>query len=140
MMWIPTIIKIIEITIALIAFIVVMYKEFGIKNSLTYEATFAGTSVDVETGKQRQFNQKDFMDMGKSLCEAFYDYDRKMFEMDKKNAVFEQIATRLKMQIAQKNGEAENENSEGQTSDSKHQDSQHSRYLSENILVKIPSK
>ena len=31
MMWIPTIIKIIEITIALIAFTVVMYKEFGNK-------------------------------------------------------------------------------------------------------------
>lgn len=122
---------------------VVMYKEFGIKNSLTYEATFAGTSVDVESGKQRQFNQKDFMDMGKSLCEAFYDYDRKMFEMDKKNAVFEQIATRLKMQIAQKNGEeAEFENSEGQTRASRDQDSIYSKYSnksSENILVKIPA-
>merc|ERR1711953_1593736 len=45
------------------------------------------------------------MDMGKSLCEAFHDYEEKMFELDKKNAVFEQIATRLKLQVAQKNGE-----------------------------------
>merc|ERR1712073_135920 len=91
-----------------------MYKEFGIKNSFTYEATFAGTSVDVETGMQRQFNQKDFMNMGKSLCEAFYDYEEKMFELDKKNAVFEEIACRLKIQARNKKTEAEAENGENE--------------------------
>ena len=126
---------------------VVMYKEFGIKNSLTYEATFAGTSNDVKNNQQRQFNQKDFMDMGKSLCEAFHDYEEKMFELDKKNAVFEQIATRLKLQVAQKNGEkledekfsSENGDSKNETQDSLSKFARsNSKSQNSNYTVSIP--
>ena len=85
---------------------IVMYKEFQIKNSFTLEATFAGTSDDVNDEKlKRQFNQYDFMNIGKHTAEALLDYHMTDLDINKKAKLFEDIASHLKFQVAVNNNE-----------------------------------
>jgi hypothetical protein len=80
---------------------IVMYREFQIRNSFTLEATFAGTSDEYsESGIHRQFNQLDFMNIGKHTAEALWDYHLSDINIDRKAALFEDIANHLKLQIA----------------------------------------
>merc|ERR1712176_541427 len=82
---------------------IVMYREFGIRNSLTLEATFAGTSDNWAGHKDskihRQFNQKDFMNIGKHTAEALWDYHVADIDVEKKSKLFEVIAQHLQRQM-----------------------------------------
>jgi len=49
---------------------VVMFKQMGIENSFTLEATFSGTP------KGRHFNINDFLMVGRKLCESILEYSR----------------------------------------------------------------
>ncbi|CAL1548208.1 unnamed protein product [Lymnaea stagnalis] len=53
---------------------VVMWRQMGIYNSFTLEATFSGTMTD--RTKCRHFNILDFMEMGKVLAEVLMDYEK----------------------------------------------------------------
>merc|ERR1711879_1069609 len=77
---------------------VVMYKEFNIKNSFTLEATFAGTSPNAQDG-QKQFNQKDFMDIGVLLANAFRSYCDVHENEENKDKVFKEIINHIKSQM-----------------------------------------
>ncbi|XP_031548835.1 cytosolic carboxypeptidase 2-like isoform X2 [Actinia tenebrosa] len=52
---------------------VVMWRQLGIANSFTMEATFCGANFgDMERG--RHFNTRDFQDMGRHFCEVLMEY------------------------------------------------------------------
>jgi len=76
---------------------VVMYKEFGIKNSFTLEATFAGTSFEVEPSFQ--FNQGDFMKIGILLAKAFKSYHEMHTSTLKKENTFKEIVSHIRSKI-----------------------------------------
>ncbi|XP_041479509.1 uncharacterized protein LOC121427202 isoform X8 [Lytechinus variegatus] len=52
---------------------VVMWRQMGISNSFTLEATFCG-SKDITSHAPRHFNLQDFQDLGRHFCEALLVY------------------------------------------------------------------
>nr|XP_039257759.1 uncharacterized protein LOC120334341 isoform X2 [Styela clava] len=54
---------------------VVMFRQFGISNSFTLEASFSGT-MQKKWDSGRHFNIEDFLSIGRSLCESVLDYER----------------------------------------------------------------
>ncbi|XP_070534076.1 uncharacterized protein [Ptychodera flava] len=55
---------------------VVMWRQMGIMNSFTMEATFCGSKNLVSTDPPRHFTTKDFEAMGKHFCEVVLEYTR----------------------------------------------------------------
>lgn len=64
-----------------------MWKEVGILNSYTMEATFCGHSSG--TGKRNHFSIKDFEDMGSHFCDTLLDYCDP--DQTKVNLIFSQL-------------------------------------------------
>ncbi|XP_071854551.1 uncharacterized protein [Apostichopus japonicus] len=55
---------------------VVMWRQMGITNSFTMEATFCGSKNIQREDNPRHFNTLDFQDMGRHFCEALLEYHK----------------------------------------------------------------
>ncbi|XP_077868214.1 uncharacterized protein LOC100369281, partial [Saccoglossus kowalevskii] len=55
---------------------VVMWRQLGISNSFTMEATFCGSKNLLSAEPPRHFTSKDFESMGKHFCEVVLDYTK----------------------------------------------------------------
>nr|XP_026690269.1 uncharacterized protein LOC104265751 isoform X2 [Ciona intestinalis] len=72
---------------------VVMFRQMGIANSFTLEATFAGTIAGSRIG--RHFNISDFQLIGRKLCECILEYSNVFDNPVKKSKVILQMTTEI---------------------------------------------
>uniref|UniRef100_H2YEX0 Uncharacterized protein n=1 Tax=Ciona savignyi TaxID=51511 RepID=H2YEX0_CIOSA len=70
-----------------------MFKQIGIANSFTLEATFAGTTCGNKVG--RHFNISDFQLVGRSLCESILEYSNTFDNPVKKSKTILQMTTEV---------------------------------------------
>ncbi|KAK3697746.1 hypothetical protein QZH41_010295, partial [Actinostola sp. cb2023] len=78
---------------------VVMWRQLGIMNSFTMEATFCGANFgDMEKG--RHFNTHDFEDMGRHFCEVLMEYsEAKSANRNEMTQAFIELACKMTRDI-----------------------------------------
>ncbi|XP_077989987.1 uncharacterized protein LOC144444443 isoform X3 [Glandiceps talaboti] len=83
---------------------VVMWRQMGIMNSFTMEATFCGSKNLLSTDPPRHFTTKDFEAMGRHFCEVVMEYSRAKENKSLYSELILELTRQLTHQILEKRG------------------------------------